>query len=336
MGSKAAAELGGTAFSPDAFAATGFGDPDTMLEGLEKADCEGSLLEFIKAFWVELEPERPFTYGRVIEELCAHLEAITAGKIKKLLINVPPGCMKSLLVSVFWPAWEWGPKGRPDLRYICASYSQDLTVRDNRRMRILVGSKRYQKYWGSKVQISADQDAKLKFETTARGWKIATSVGGAVVGERGDRFIIDDPHNIKDVESEKIRENTIQWFTEIVPTRVNDPEKAVFLVIMQRVHERDVSGIILNAANRMGYDCFIMPMEYEEDHPHKSQTSLGFVDWRKDDGELLWPERFNQLVVDELKEQLSSWGGGYAVAGSSSRGPLLVAVARSSGATSRS
>ncbi len=283
------------------------------LDALDKIDSEKSLEGFIKVMWPVLEPGRKFVAGRVVSAICEHLQAVTEGKIRKLLINVPPGCMKSLTTNVFWPAWEWGPKRRPDIRYISASYSQDLTLRDNRRCRQLIGDAKYQRLWGDVFQIAPDQDAKGKFETNARGWKIATSVGGHVVGERGDRFIIDDPHNIKTAESEAIRESTLQWFTEVVPSRVNNPDEASFVIIMQRVHERDISGLIL--ARDLGYEYLCLPMEYEEDHPHPSRNSIGFVDWRTTPGELLWPERFSGRYLTELKEQLRSWGGGYAEAG---------------------
>lgn len=286
---------------------------DHGLEELDRVDAEESLVSFIELMWPVLEPGRPFVKGWAIDAICDHLQAVTRRQIRKLLINVPPGCMKSLTTNVFWPAWEWGPRRLPHLRYICASYSHDLTLRDNRRCRQVISDIKYRRLWGDVYTIAGDQDAKGKFENSARGWKVATSVGGAVVGERGDRFIIDDPHNIKVAESEKIREGTLMWFTEVVPTRVNDPEKSVFVVIMQRVHERDVSGLIL--ARELGYEYLCLPMEFEPDHPHKSRNSIGFTDPRKEDGELLWPERFPQRYVTELKEQLRSWGGGYAEAG---------------------
>src|SRR6266436_553360 len=93
--------------------------------------CENSLVEFIEHFWYVLEPERPFVRGWAVDAICLHLEAITYGYITRLLIGVPPGFLKSLASSVFYPAWEWGPKNMPSMRYLCASYSQGLTVRDN-------------------------------------------------------------------------------------------------------------------------------------------------------------------------------------------------------------
>lgn len=272
------------------------------------------LRKFIELMWPVLEPGREFVGGWPVDAICEHLEAVTDGQIKRLLINVPPGCMKSMTTNVFWPAWEWGPRNLPANRYVTASYSASLTIRDNRRCRQLITSETYQQLWGSRFTLMEDQNAKVRYDTDKTGFKIATSVGGLGTGERGDRFIIDDPHNVKESESDQKRENVLQWFTEVVPTRINEAEKSAIVIIMQRVHERDVSGHIL--AEELGYEHLCLPMEYERDHPFRSTTVLGFEDPRKEDGELLWPERFSKPYLDDdLKPHLRSWGGDYAVAG---------------------
>lgn len=238
-------------------------DP-ALLEDMARWDAEERLTSFIEYTWPVLEPGRKFVPGWSVDAICEHLEAVTRGEIRRLLINVPPGCMKSLTTDVFWPAWEWGPQNMPTTRYVSASYSEALTTRDNRKCRTLVQSAPYQKAWGDRFRISGDQNAKVRYENDQTGFKLATSVGGLGTGERGDRFIIDDPHNIKEAESEAVREAALQWFTEVVPTRVNDPEKSAIIVIMQRVHERDVSGLILR--EELGYEHLCLPMEYEARH----------------------------------------------------------------------
>ena len=240
------------------------GDPHAVLDQLDRFDAEGSLLDFIPLVWPTLEPGRTFVPGWPVEAICEHLEAVSRGEIRRLLINVPPGCMKSLLTNVLWPAWEWGPRNEPWRRYVTASYSEALTIRDNRRCRNVITSDVYQRYWGDRFKFAADQSAKLRYDTDATGFKIATSVGGLATGERGDRFIIDDPHNVKDSESDAKREAALQWFTEVVPTRLNDPDKSAIVVIMQRVHERDVSGLILE--RELNYEHLCLPMEYEREH----------------------------------------------------------------------
>lgn len=278
---------------------------------LNKLTAQDSLINFSEVVWPIIEPGRPFVRGWAIEAICEHLEAVSRGQIRKLLINVPPGLMKSLSTNVLWPAWEWGPQNRPDLRYIGASYSQDLTIRDNRRCRQIIESGLYQSLWGDRFNLVADQNAKVRYDTDKRGFKIATSVGGLSTGERGDRFVIDDPHNVKTAESEAKLEEVAQWLTEVVPTRVNDIDLSAFIVIMQRVHERDASGVIL--ANDLGYEHLMLPMEYEPSR--KCYTSIGFEDPRTEEGELLFPERFGNKGVTDLKKTLSAWGGQYAVSG---------------------
>ena len=281
-------------------------NPARMLTELDRADSAASLRQFIQLSWSILEPGRDFVLGWHIDAVCEHLQAVTEGEITRLLINVPPGCMKSLSTEVFWPAWEWGPKNMPSTRYVSASYSNDLTVRDNRRCRNLIKSDWYQSIWGKQFNLVGDQNAKMRFDTNYAGFKIATSVGGLGTGERGDRFIIDDPHNIKDGESDAKRLAALLWFTETVPTRMNDPEKSAIVIIMQRVHDQDISGYILE--KELGYEHLMIPMEYEPDR--KCFTCIGFEDPRTKEDELMWPERMTKKVLDRDKKVM----GAYAVA----------------------
>lgn len=249
-----------------------------------------------------------YTKGWHIDAICDHLEAVTNGDIDRLLINVPPGTMKSLATNVFWPAWEWGPRNMPGNRYVCASYSQDLTIRDNRRTRTLVKSKWYQALWGNRVQIDPEQDSKIRFDTTRKGFKVATSVGGLGTGERGDRVIIDDPHNIKEGDSETVLKSTLLWFTEVMPTRLNDPRTSPIIIIMQRVNAQDVSGHVI--ANELGYTHLMLPMEFEPERKCIIEVT-GFEDPRTEENELLWKERMPRRVVERDKKVL----GSYATAG---------------------
>ncbi|MDF2097304.1 phage terminase large subunit [Aquibaculum arenosum] len=281
-------------------------DPARGLRALERLDCEESLLGFIRHAWALLEPGRRFVPGWHLEVLCDHLEAVTCGEITRLLINVPPGAMKSLTVAVLWPAWEWGPAGRPELRTIAASYAERLSLRDNMKCRRLVASDWYRGHWGKSVQLVGDQNAKGKFENDRTGFRLATSVGGLGTGERGDRFVIDDPHNVQQAESVAVREATLRWFSETVPTRLNDRDSAI-VVVMQRVHERDVSGLILS--KDLGYEHLMLPMRHEPER--RCVTRLGPADRRRQAGELLWPERFPAPAVTALESAL----GSYAAAG---------------------
>ena len=290
---------------------------------------QGGLIAFVRYLWHVLEPETPFVDGWVLWAICEHLEAVTRGDITRLLINVPPGFAKSMLVNVLWPAWEWGPMRLAHLRYVTFSYSATLTERDNGKFRDLVTSEPYQRLYGSGEKgVRLRNKTIIKVDSTRTGWKYASSVSGTGTGLRGDRILLDDPHNVKEAESEKVRSETTRWFRESLSSRFNN-DKTAFVVIMQRVHEDDVSGVILSAG--LPYTHLMVQMRYEwkyGTHADGSpkQTSIGWYDPRwidpedagsvdaaiaQCDGELAWPERFTPQAVDELEQAL----GPYAFAG---------------------
>lgn len=292
---------------------------DEMLIAISKAECEESLAEFIKQAWHVVEPGAEFHDNWHLHLLAESLEAITDGvelddgsKYNRLLINIPPGMMKSLLTNVFWPSWEWGPRNMPHLRYLCASHSMDLAIRDSTKMRRLIESEWYQERWGDRVTITKDQNQKTKFELTSTGFRQAVAAG-SITGARGDRVIIDDPHSVEGAASDQMRASTIEWFLEAVPTRLNKPMESAIVVIMQRLHEEDISGIILEKG--LGYDHIMLPMRYE---PGRAQpTMLGIEDPRTEEGELLFPARFPEAVVDRDENAM----GPYAVAGQFQQSP---------------
>ena len=292
----------------------------------------GGLLKFVKHFWHVLEPQTTFVDGWVLDVVCDHLQAVSEGRITRLLINVPPGFMKSLLTDVFWPAWEWATVGA-HLRYVAFSYSASLTERDNRRFGALVTCREYQDLFGEKVQIVKLGDKMVSNRAT--GWKLASSVGGVGTGERGDRVILDDPHNVKEAESETVRNETVRWFRESMSNRLNDMERGVIIVIMQRLHGDDVSGVILD--KQMAYDHVMVPMEYDYDRQTNDlyeplRTSIGWYDPRYDEGDpdevnglLAWPERFPDRVVDAIKTDMGpyAWAGQYLQAPSPRGGGIF-------------
>ena len=288
-------------------------DIEAQLLDISRAECEESLAEFIAQAWHVIEPGAPYVHGWHIDFICEHLEAITAGveldtgPYNRLLINVPPGTMKSLISNVFWPAWEWGPCNMPHLRYVCAAHKvENLSARDSRRMRELITSEWYQARWGDRVSLARDQNEKLNFQNTAKGFRIATAIT-SLTGIRGDRVIIDDPHSVDSAASEAQRESEVTTFLEAIPTRLTDPINSAIVVIMQRLHESDVSGVILD--KQLGYDHICLPMRYDPDR--HCATALGVEDPRTEPGELLFPARFPAAIVDRDERAM----GPYATAG---------------------
>jgi len=267
---------------------------------VERELCRRSLAEFAKRAWHVLEPATPLKWGWALDAICMHLEAVTDGRIKRLLMNVPPGSMKSLLTGVIWPAWEWGAQNRPELRYLSTAHKQDLAIRDNLKMRRLIKSDWYQSLWP--VVIASDQDAKTKFENDKTGYREAMAFT-SLTGSRGDRVILDDPHSVSSANSDAELLRAEISFTEELPSRVNNDDSAI-IVIMQRIHERDVSGLILD--RKLPYVHLCVPMRFE--HERKCSTPIGWTDPRTVDGELMFPERFPEAQVADLERTLGSYG----------------------------
>jgi len=273
------------------------------LAKVERELATRSFREFVRQAWPIIEPLTPFVPGWHIDAIITYLEAVTRGQIRNLLINVPPRHMKSLLVSVLWPAWEWIQ--HPERRWLYSSYAATLSIRDSVRCRTLIESPWYQRFWADRFALASDQNTKTRFDNNRSGYRIATSVGGTATGEGGDRVVVDDPHNVQEAESDSIRKSTLDWYDIVMSTRVNDPRTAAKVVVMQRCHQQDLSGHLLQQG---GWEHLCLPAEYEGP---SCVSSIGFVDPRAQPGELLWPERFGPKEIADLKVSL----GSYAAAG---------------------
>jgi predicted phage terminase large subunit-like protein len=258
---------------------------------------------FVEAAWHVVEPDKEFVPNWHIDALCEELEAVTRGDVKRLIINIPPGCMKSLIVSVFWPAWEW--TFWPSLRYLCASFDQDLVIRDNMKVRDIVQSQWYRENWPD-VELTGDQNAKEKFANVRGGWRRGTTVKGGGTGEHPDRIVIDDPHSAKQAKSKVEREAANTWFDSTISTRGLTRDVAI-VVIMQRLHEEDLTGHLLkkNEATKSWRHVKI-PMEYEL--PKEGQRTSYSYDPRRKAGELLWPQLVTVEKLRVLKIELGQYG----------------------------
>ena len=278
------------------------------IQVVDKTLAERSLKHFIRQAWHIVEPSTEYVHGWHIDEVCEYLEAISRGEIRKLIINIPPRHMKSLTVSVFWPCWEWIDK--PWMRWLFSSYAEDLSKRDSQKCRRIIQSPWYQQNWGDKVRVESDQNQKQRFENTATGVRIATSVNALGTGEGGNRIVVNDPHNVRDVEYEVKRISTLHWWDESMSTRINDPKIAAKIIIMHRSHENDLTGHILEKERNYVHLC--LPARYEKDHP-----SRYVKDPRREEGELLWPERYGEKEQSDIEGEM----GSYAVAGQMQQRP---------------
>jgi predicted phage terminase large subunit-like protein len=262
-----------------------------------------SLAEFIRQGWGIVEPGTPLLWNWHIDAIAEHLEAVADGRIRRLLINIPPGHMKSLIVSVFWPAWMW--VRRAAWRALFASYAKELATRDSVRCRDLVRSDWYRDTFKPAWRLATDQNVKSFFQNTEHGFRYSLGVGGQGTGWRGDAVVVDDPLNVNDQWSELARAEVIRWWDKTMSSRLNDQRTGARVIIMQRLHEEDLSGHILARKSTTGaYDHLCLPSEFDPER--RSSTSIGWSDPRTEAGELLFAALFPKQVLLEAKEDLGS------------------------------
>jgi predicted phage terminase large subunit-like protein len=269
-------------------------DAEQLRQQIEKALVERSLHAFVKAAWHIVEPEIEYKDNWHIRAICSHLEAVARGDITQLIINVPPATMKSLICCVFFPCWVWTTA--PSSRFIFASYSDSLTMRDSVKCRNIITGEWYQSQWP--MELRGDQNTKGMFENTQGGWRMATSVGGRATGLHPTFLICDDPNNAKDAESEAERKSVNDWWDGAITTR-GITRNVRQVVVQQRLNVQDLTGHLLEKGT---FEHICLPMRYEADR--MKPTSLGWTDPRKEDGELLWPALLPEPLVDKLEKSM--------------------------------
>ena len=257
------------------------------------------LYDFLAQAWHVLEPDTAFVDGIHVEAICDHLQAVTEGQIRNLIINVPPGHAKSLLTAVFWPAWVW--IDHPEARWLFSSYREPLATRDSLKCRRLIESAWYQERWGPRYQLAGDQNQKNRFENTKTGYRVIVPMS-AGTGERGDYIVVDDPHSVDQAESDAERRSAIEWWNGSMATRLNDFASGHKVVVQQRLHEADLTGDLLQKG---GYELLCLPAEFEPDR--RCTTSIGWTDPRSECNQLLWPEKVTRANLEDLKVSLGSY-----------------------------
>lgn len=259
-----------------------------------------SLYEFAKGAWQVLEPGRKFKDNWHIRVVCKYLQLVSEGEVHRLLINIPPRHMKSLLVSVIWPVWDW--IRTPTRQFLTASYVQKLSTRDALKSRQLIQSPWFQARFGHIFQLGRDQNEKQRYQNDKRGHRIAISVSGGV-GEGGDILIADDPQNTDEMGSDAYVEATTDWWNGTFNQRLNDQNDGAIVLTMQRLSERDLCE---EAIAEGGWVHLMFPAEFEP--ARRCVTPFGVEDPRTEDGELLWPDRVGAEALTKMKKRLSSYG----------------------------
>ena len=255
-----------------------------------------------------------------IKLLCDRLqveaERIVSGgeRGKHLLINVPPRTLKSELVNVFFSVYCWILKD--SIQFISSSYSASLSIVLSTQSRRLIESDWFIEHFPD-IKLSKDENTKSRFTTTNGGLRYSTSTGGTVTGMGGDVIVIDDPQNPQLARSEVERENANRFFNETLRSRLNNPDKGIFIVIMQRLHENDMTGMLLEKEPH-NWEHICLPAEISDNVKPIELQEL-YVDG------LLFPQRLSKSVLDGFRIGLGSYGysGQYSQLPSPSEGGIF-------------
>jgi predicted phage terminase large subunit-like protein len=285
---------------------------------LEAEICRRSLTQFSKAAWTVLEPTTPLEWNWHLSALCEHVQAVLedwmavmvarqAGlpdppqRIKNLVANVPPGSGKSRFISVFTPAWMW--MRWPSWRAIFISGNPRVSLRDADYCRTLLESDWYRDLFRPEWTLARDQNAKSLYRNTEGGFRMAISAGSKVTGDRGDALFVDDPNDAAEVRSDAYRDAVNTWWDQGAGNRVNDLRCSVRVLIMQRLHECDLTGHVLKSNE---WDHLIIPQEFRTDVAR--ETKIGWRDPRTHVGELMFPTRFTPAVLKGEAARLGPTG----------------------------
>ena len=275
----------------------------------------GGLREFVRMAWGLVEPGL-IQWNWHLDVKAEYLEAASRGEIRNVLFCEPPGCMKSLLVSSFWPAWDW--IDHPERKYLAATYAQTLSNKNAKHHRNIVLSRWYQERWGDRCSITRESTKQVQmFENNAHGFRFSSSTGAGVLGRHADVLLFDDLSKTQDaqgraaVDGAGLAKANAFWF-ESMATRQANPETTIKIGIQQRLHEDDTAGRCIDSGE---YECVILPMEFDPSRrclfsiPVTLHTGeVVEEDPREAPGELLWPARYPQHEVDSLRDTLGPVG----------------------------
>lgn len=288
---------------------------EAELEEKKQADnkrkAEDSLSEYIRQAWHVVEPATPYLHNWHIDLICEYLESVTDSVIGnkpidqdsllRLIINIPPRYMKSLIVSVFWPTWVWIKY--PWTRWVFASYSSGLSKKHSGDRRTTIQSPWYQERWGKVYQLSEDQNEKMFYENTSRGHMSATSIGGTATGKGGNFIVVDDPHNPQEAISDAQRQSGVDFFDQTLSTRLDNKKTGAIVIVMQRLHEEDLSGHLISNG---GWKHLKLEAVAE------GSRDISFPGSGKrlimEDGSLLWPEREGIAEIESARRNLGEYG----------------------------
>lgn len=277
--------------------------------------CRESFADFVKEFWSVINTEE-LVWNWHMQVLCDELQKLAenlfAGKPREydLIINISPGSSKSTICSQMFPAWCWARM--PQACVIGASYSQHIAMNNSRKQRDIIKSQKYIDLF--RVFVRRDQDGKSFFMNYNGGYRYAVGIGGSVTGMHGHFLIVDDPLNPKEANSEKDLETANTWMTETLPSRKINKDTAVTILIMQRLHENDCTGMLLakqRDIEKKDVKLICLPAEIAT-NVYPPELARNYIDGLMD------PVRLSRKVLDKFRRDL----GQYAYAGQFGQSPI--------------
>src|SRR6202047_2021220 len=265
---------------------------------------------FAERCFYDLNPQAAFLMNWHIEVIAAKLAAVRAGKIRRLIINLPPRHLKSLMASIAFPAWCLGHD--PSAQILCVSYAQELADKLARDCRSIMMSPWYR--WVFPTRLAPHRQAVQEFITPLQGYRLATSTGGVVTGRGADLILIDDPSKPEEALSDARRRATNEWFLNTLYSRLNDKRHGAIVIIMQQLHEDDVVGHVIA---QEPWEVLRFPAIAEADEVHEIETIWGPRWFRRRQGEALHPDREPLETLDRIPRTI----GEYKFAGQYQQSP---------------
>lgn len=299
---------------------------DNLKQSLTKRELlrgiyRSNYYQFFKDAFHVLEPEVELVDNWHIEYICNILQEevkrIERGepKTSDIIINIPPRSLKSMLVTIIFNAWAW--IRMPHLKFMAASYSESLAVEHCMETRRLLLSDWYQELFGDLFKLEYDQNTKSNFKNSEKGIRHSFGIGSSITGIGADVIICDDPIKVKDANSELARKTAIDFWNQTMYSRLNDQKTGIRIIIMQRLHENDLTGYLL--FNKANYRHICIPAELDD-----NISPPEFKDKYKD--ELFFPDRFTKPILDDIRKAIGTLGyvGQYQQKPSPTEGNLIL------------
>src|SRR5438046_1751780 len=255
---------------------------------------------FAERCFYDLNPQAAFLMNWHLEVIAAKLTEVRQGKIRRLIINLPPRHLKSLMASIAFPAWYLGLD--PSVQILCVIYAQDLADKLARDCRSIVMSPWYRQIFPTR--LAPHRQAVQEFITTRQGYRLATSTGGVLTGRGADIILIDDPLKPEEALSDAQRKAANEWYDHTLYSRLNDKRHGAIVIIMQRLHEDDLVGHVLA---QEGWEILSFPAIAEADEVHRIETIWGEQCFRRRQGEALHPDREPLDTLDRIRRTIGEY-----------------------------